>query len=96
MSWSTITLDVDARGVARLTLNRPEKHNALSGEICDELAEAAARIDADPAVRVVVLTGAGRELLRRRRSRLDARAVRRRPRRAARRGAAARRRCCRR
>ena len=59
MSWNTITLDTDARGVARLTLNRPEKHNVLSGAMCDELAEAAARIDADPRVRVVVLTGAG-------------------------------------
>ena len=50
----------------------------LSGAMCDELAAAAARLDGDPAVRVVVLTGAGRELLRRRRPRLDARAVRRR------------------
>ena len=37
MSW-TITLDVDGRGVARLVLNRPEKHNALSGGMCDEIA----------------------------------------------------------
>ena len=83
MTWSTITLETDARGVARLTLNRPEKHNVLSGEMCDELAAAAARLDADAGVRVVVLTGAGRELLRRGRPRLDAGAVRRRPRRAA-------------
>ena len=57
---SSITIDLDARGVARLCLNRPEKHNALSGELCDELSAAAARLDADAGVRVVVLTGAGR------------------------------------
>ena len=57
MTWSTIALDVDARGVARLLLDRPEKHNVLCGEMCDELGEAAARIGADPRVRVVVLTG---------------------------------------
>ena len=59
MTWTTLTLDADARGVARLTLNRPEKHNVLSGEMCDELAEAAARARRRPGVRVVVLTGAG-------------------------------------
>jgi methylglutaconyl-CoA hydratase len=56
---TTITVETDARGVARLTLSRPAKHNVLSGEMCDELAAAAARLGADPAVRVVVLTGAG-------------------------------------
>lgn len=55
----SITLEIDGRGVARLALNRPEKHNALTGETCDALAAAAARLDADAAVRVVVLTGAG-------------------------------------
>lgn len=50
---------VDARGVACITLNRPEKHNAMSAAMISELAGAAARLGADPAVRVVVLTGAG-------------------------------------
>ena len=59
MSWRSITLDTDDRGVARLTLNRPARHNVLSGETCDELRSAAAAIEADAAVRVVVLTGAG-------------------------------------
>jgi len=59
VSWRSITLDTDDRGVARLTLNRPAKHNVLSGETCDELRSAAAAIEADAAVRVVVLTGAG-------------------------------------
>lgn len=48
-----------AQGVATLTLNRPARRNALSGELMDAMAErlGAARDDAD--VRVVVITGAG-------------------------------------
>jgi methylglutaconyl-CoA hydratase len=57
---SCITLDIDARGIAQLALCRTEKHNALTGEMCDEVRAAAARLGADPGVRVVVLTGAGR------------------------------------
>jgi len=60
MIWTSITLETDDRGVARLTLNRPGRHNVLSGAMCDELTDAAARLDADAGVRVVVLTGAGR------------------------------------
>jgi methylglutaconyl-CoA hydratase len=59
MTWQTIRLETDARGIAWLTLDRPERHNALSGAMCDEIRAAAGRIEADPAVRAVVLTGAG-------------------------------------
>ena len=59
MSFETLTLATDARGVATLTLNRPEKHNSLSAQMIDELTQAAAQLGADDAVRVVVLTGAG-------------------------------------
>jgi enoyl-CoA hydratase/carnithine racemase len=45
---------------ARITLNRPAAMNALSGPLCEELARALGQIERDPAVRVVVLTGAGR------------------------------------
>lgn len=55
----TITVDIDARGVARLTLARPEKHNAMSARMIAELTGAAARLGADPAVRAVVLAAAG-------------------------------------
>ncbi|HEX2494000.1 MAG TPA: enoyl-CoA hydratase-related protein [Steroidobacter sp.] len=49
----------DARGVATLTLNRPEKHNALDQPMLRELHAALLALDKDPSVRVVVLTGAG-------------------------------------
>ena len=45
--------------VRRLTLNRPEKRNALNNRLRGELLEALRAADADPAVRVAVLRGAG-------------------------------------
>ena len=50
---------VVAGQVATVTLNRPARHNALDLAAWRALAEAAARVAADPAVRVVVLTGQG-------------------------------------
>ncbi len=48
-------------GVARITLNRPEKRNALSPELIAELRTRARRICAHAAVRVVLITGAGQD-----------------------------------
>ena len=56
----TLERRIDARGVAWLTLDRPDKHNAMDAVMIRELTEAAAGLGADPAVRAVVLTGAGR------------------------------------
>ena len=47
-------------GVAVLTLNRPDRLNALSEEMVRALCEALPRLGADPAVGAIVLTGAGR------------------------------------
>ncbi|QBX99510.1 crotonase/enoyl-CoA hydratase family protein [Rhodophyticola sp. CCM32] len=55
----TIEIAVDMRGVATVTLNRPDKHNALDAQMIAELTGTAERLGRDPAVRVVVLTGAG-------------------------------------
>jgi enoyl-CoA hydratase/carnithine racemase len=46
-------------GVASVTLNRPEKRNAIDDATRDALADAFASFDADSAIRVVILTGAG-------------------------------------
>ena len=56
----TITISTDTRGVAVLTLNRPDKHNAMSGDMIADLADAAVQLGDDRAIRVVVLTGAGK------------------------------------
>ena len=58
----TIRIQTDARGVAHLWLARPDRHNALSAQMIAELTEAAARLGADPAIRVVVLAAEGRSL----------------------------------
>lgn len=47
-------------GIATVTLNRPDALNALLPEMGDALADHVGRADADDAVRVIVLTGAGR------------------------------------
>jgi 2-(1,2-epoxy-1,2-dihydrophenyl)acetyl-CoA isomerase len=56
---NTILLDI-AEGVATVTLNRPERLNAFTGEMHTELREAMARIKAEASVRAVLITGAGR------------------------------------
>ena len=48
-----------ADGVATLTLNRPEKKNALSIAVRDEFTDALDALARDDAVKVVVVTGAG-------------------------------------
>ncbi len=58
--FEMIEIESDARGVATLRLNRPEKHNAMPGEMLVELKQAAKQLAADDDVRVVVLTGAGK------------------------------------
>ncbi|MDZ7839970.1 MAG: crotonase/enoyl-CoA hydratase family protein [Gammaproteobacteria bacterium] len=60
MDFENITLEIDTRGVATLSLNRPGRHNALNGALIGELRRAAESLAADDNVRVVVLAGAGR------------------------------------
>jgi len=63
MNFETIRVAIDERGAARLTLARPDKHNALSGRMIGELTQAAhdlaANRAADLAIRVVVLEAEG-------------------------------------
>jgi enoyl-CoA hydratase len=58
MPFSTLLFDV-ADGIARVTVNRPDKLNALNATVIGELGEAVARIGADPEIRGAILTGAG-------------------------------------
>ena len=59
MGYQDIRFELDA-GVAVVTLHRPERLNAYSGTMGEELGEAYRRCDLDDDVRAVVLTGAGR------------------------------------
>ncbi|WP_209597684.1 crotonase/enoyl-CoA hydratase family protein [Ruegeria sp. HKCCSP351] len=58
--FETISISADERGVATLTLDRADKHNALSGQMITELTQAASQLGQDGAVRAVVLTAAGK------------------------------------
>lgn len=55
-----VRLDVDAEGIATLTLNRPEQLNAFNLEMIAEWRAALDSAETDERVRVVVVTGAGR------------------------------------
>ena len=59
MSFEALTLD-RRDGIATITLNRPEAFNALNLTLGRELFHAALEVDEDPAVRCVVITGAGK------------------------------------
>lgn len=49
-----------ADGIATVTLNRPARLNTISRDMLDQLGQLLLKADADPAVRVVILTGSGR------------------------------------
>ena len=57
MNYETLLVNKDERGVVSLTLNRPDKRNALSAKMIDELTNFAASLTSD--VRVTVIQGAG-------------------------------------
>jgi enoyl-CoA hydratase len=59
MSEQPVVLYEAADGVARLTLNRPERGNAITPRLIAELVECVRRADLDPAVHVLLLAGAG-------------------------------------
>lgn len=54
-----LQVDVDARGVATVRLNRPQRNNAYDGALLQALLDGLVALQADPAVRVIVLRGNG-------------------------------------
>lgn len=60
MSYQSIGVSVDSRGIATLTLNRPDVHNAMNALMWEEGRDATRALDSDASVRAVVLTGAGK------------------------------------
>jgi 2-(1,2-epoxy-1,2-dihydrophenyl)acetyl-CoA isomerase len=59
MNYQTILLEKE-NGILTLTLNRPDRLNALNEQMAEELIEALEAVDQDEEVRVLVITGAGR------------------------------------
>lgn len=59
MNTSLIDLQVE-RGIATLTLNRPDKRNAMSDAMRTDFIQALERVAADKSIRALVLTGAGK------------------------------------
>ena len=59
MSYDTLEVRIDERGVASVTLNLPERRNALSAAMIEDLTAAAHTLGGSKAVRAVVLSGAG-------------------------------------
>jgi len=59
MSYRHIRFETNEGGVALLTINRPEKRNALSTELVGELEDAFHRLGNDSAIRALIVTGAG-------------------------------------
>lgn len=58
MDYQNVTYATDDR-VCIITFNRPERLNAFSLKLCGEYTDAVRRADADPDIRVIVVTGAG-------------------------------------
>ena len=58
MKYETIIYETDER-VAIITLNRPERLNALNLKLCGEVKDAVVKADQDQDIRVVIVTGAG-------------------------------------
>ncbi|MCC7260155.1 MAG: enoyl-CoA hydratase/isomerase family protein [Alphaproteobacteria bacterium] len=56
---TTLTVSIDDHNIARVMLNRPERHNAFNATMIAELTALFTELDRDPHVRLVVLSGSG-------------------------------------
>src|ERR1700690_3121349 len=59
MPYSHILFEVDEHGIAQITVNRPDKLNALSGALVGELRHAFEHVGRDSSIRAAILTGSG-------------------------------------
>ena len=59
MAYQTISLDATPGGIAIITLDRPEKHNAFNAIVIDELTDALETLEEQTTIRMVILRGNG-------------------------------------
>ncbi|MBN2731762.1 MAG: enoyl-CoA hydratase/isomerase family protein [Balneolaceae bacterium] len=59
MSYTTLTYETDDNGITTITINRPDKLNALNKEVLNELSDAFQQVAVSTDVKAVLLTGAG-------------------------------------
>ena len=59
MTYQTISLTQDERGIATILLNRPDKHHAMNRQMIDEMTQAFRHLADDKAARVIVLASTG-------------------------------------
>ncbi|GLQ17048.1 crotonase/enoyl-CoA hydratase family protein [Maritalea porphyrae] len=60
MTFQYIQFQTDERGVATLTLDRADKHNALNADMCDEIKAVVGEINNNSSIRVVILAASGK------------------------------------
>ena len=60
MTDQVLITTIDSRGVARLTMNRPDIRNAFNEQLVGDICETMGRLNADANVRAIVMTGAGK------------------------------------
>ncbi|WP_068316478.1 enoyl-CoA hydratase-related protein [Polycladidibacter hongkongensis] len=60
MSFETLQVERADNGITQVTLNRPDKRNAINAQMMDELVQLFTELAAEETTRVVVLTGSGR------------------------------------
>ncbi len=60
MTDNAVILDIDQRGVARLTINRPEIHNAFDDALIEQLIQMLERVEADSTIRILILGSEGK------------------------------------
>jgi len=60
MAYEFLTLEIDTRGVAFVTLNRPEVHNAFDEKLIAEITQVFSELDKNTSVRLGLISGAGK------------------------------------
>jgi len=58
-TFETLLFEVDEQGICTITINRPEKLNALNNQVFLDLDSAIGQVETDKSVKVIIITGAG-------------------------------------